>query len=223
MVSDLLWKAIDDGILGDNVARRYGFIQKLSPRIIEFGRNQAFIKLVRYLGDRSPFYKEKFRKHKINPARVRTPADLGDLYTTSEDLRDTPAKDFLCDKPQLVFETTGTKSPKPKQVFFSYREIEHYAKEGACGMYHIGIRPEDKVISMMDTSFWNAAWTSREALRRLGCLYIEASKIPPEEFYARASQHDFNVLVAEPSWLSLLTQVAAKKGIWPLKLIMVGG
>ncbi len=223
MIRDLIWKYIDRGIIGEDTGRRYRFIRALPKAAIRFGRNQAFIQLVRYLGERSPFYKEKFRKHNIHPAKVRTPEDLGDFYTTSQDLKERSPKEFLCQPPQLVFETTGTKSPKPKQVYFSYAEIENYAKEGACGLYHLGIRREDRVISMMDTSFWNAAWTSRESLRKLGCLYIEASKIPPEEFYERASNHDFNVLFAEPSWLSLLTQVAVKKGIWPLKLILVGG
>ncbi len=223
MLGDLIWKTLDRFVLGDDIPRRYNFIRGVSPKMIEIARNKGFRKLVRYLGERSPFYQEQFRKNNIDPNRVRTPSDLGDFYTTAEDLRSRPAKDFLCAKPQLVFETTGTKSPKPKKVCFDYAEIEEYAKEGACGMYNIGIRPEDRVISMMDTSFWNAAWTSREALRRLGCVYIESGKIPPDEFYHRASQHDFNVLIAEPSWLSLLTQIAVKKGVWPLKLIMVGG
>ncbi len=223
MIAEFLWNIFDNKILGDNVARRYNFIRKLSPRVIEFGRNQGFVQLIRYVAERSPFYKEKFLKHKINPWKVRKPEDLGDFFTTSDDLRERPAKDFLCDQHQLVFETTGTKSSKPKQVYFSYDEVDQYGKEGAAGMYHIGLRPEDKVISMMDTSFWNAPWTSRAALRRMKCVYIEASKIPPEEFYERASQHDFNVLFAEPSWLTLLTQVALKRGIWPLKLIMLGG
>ncbi len=222
MITDMLWACYEKKFLNET-KKRYDFVCKVSPRMVEFGRNHAFIQLVRYVAERSPFYKEQFRKHKIDPYKVKRPEDLGDFYTSSADLKERPIKDFLCDRPQLVFETTGTKSPKPKHVYFSYEEIERYARDGACGMYNLGVRPEDKVISMLDTSFWNASCTNRESLRQLGCTYIEAAKIPPEEFYERAVEHEFNVLVGEPSWLVLLTQVAQKKGIWPLKLVIVGG
>ena len=51
--------------------------------------------------------------------RVRRPEDLGNIFTTPEDLRNLPAEDFLCREPQLVFETTGT-SGGPKRVYFTY-------------------------------------------------------------------------------------------------------
>src|SRR5207245_2041114 len=57
----------------------------------------------------------------------------------------------------------------------------------------------------------------------LGCLLIEAGKVPPAEFYERARDYRFNVMVVEPSWIVSLTEIAQRQGTWPVKLMLVGG
>ena len=79
------------------------------------------------------------------------------------------------------------------------------------------------MVSALDLSFWNAGPTLRAAAQTLGCLLIEASKIPPAEFYDRAVDYRFNVMVVEPSWIVSLTEIAEKRGTWPVKLMLVGG
>ena len=76
----------------------------------------------------------------IDPARVRKPEDLGDIFTLPEDLLRYPAEDFLCRTPQAVFETTGT-SGGPKRVGFSYEELDHSARYEAAALYETGLRP----------------------------------------------------------------------------------
>ena len=43
------------------------------------------------------------------------------------------------------------------------------------------------------------------------------------EFYDRIADYRVNVIVGDPSWLVVLTEIAEKKGAWPVKLMIGGG
>lgn len=79
------------------------------------------------------------------------------------------------------------------------------------------------MVSILDLPFWNAAPTIRTAARSLGCFLIETGMISPSDFYQRASDYRFTVLVAEPAWLVSLTKLAEKAGTWPVKLMLACG
>src|SRR5579862_7899900 len=66
-----------------------------------------FRSTVRWAAAHSVFYRRRFAELGINPASVRSPADLGDFYTTPDDIAGEP-ESFLCGKPALVFESSGT-------------------------------------------------------------------------------------------------------------------
>src|SRR2546425_535197 len=101
-------------------------------------------RLRRWVAQRSAFYRRRFRELRIDPTLVRCPADLGDLFTTSTDLLTHPAEDFLCDRAQAGFETTGTLSPKSKRVFFSLDEMRDMGRDGAAGLWALGVRREGR-------------------------------------------------------------------------------
>src|SRR5882672_8613246 len=214
---------LDRVVLGDSPTRRLWFARRMPDGDIRNTQKLDFKTTVRWVAARSAFYRRKFQEHRIDPSLVRCPADLGDLFTTSEDLLTNPIEDFLCDRPQLGFETTGTLSPRSKKLFFSLEEMRDMGRDGAAGLYALGIRPEDRMVSALDLSFWNAGPTLRAAAQSLGCLLIEAGKMMPPEFYERAADYRFNVMVVEPSWIVSLTEIAEKRGTWPVKLMLVGG
>src|SRR5437867_5672846 len=214
---------LDRVVLGESPTRRLWFARRMPDRYVRNTQKLDFRTTVRWVASRSAFYRRKFQEHRIDPAMVRCPADLGDIFTTSTDLLTHPIEDFLCDRPQLGFETTGTLSPKSKKIFFSLDEMRDLGRDGAAGLWSLGVRPEDRMVSALDLSFWNAGPTLRAAAQTLGCLLIEASKIPPAEFYDRAVDYRFNVMVVEPSWIVSLTEIAERQGTWPVRLMLVGG
>ncbi|PYS95012.1 MAG: hypothetical protein DMF50_10540 [Acidobacteria bacterium] len=218
-VSNLL----DRVILGESPTRRLWFARRIPDGYIRGVQKADFKTTVRWVARRSAFYRRRFAALRIDPSLVRCPADLGDLFTTSEDLLTNPIEDFLCDRPQLGFETTGTLSPRSKKLFFSLEEMRDMGRDGAAGLYALGIRPEDRMVSALDLSFWNAGPALRAAAQSLGCLLIEAGKMMPPEFYERAADYRFNVMVVEPSWIVSLTAIAEKQGTWPVRLMLVGG
>ncbi len=182
-----------------------------------------FRSMLRYAGARSTFYRRRFQEAGINPRAIRRPVDLNDFYTDSRDLRACPTDDFLCAPAQIAFETTGTSSSGNKKVFFGLQEMQSMARYGAIALNHLGLTAADRVVSAFDHSFWVSGPLAREITRIIGCLHVEAGKIDVLDFYERAADYQFNVIIAEPSWLMRLSEVAEKRGVWPMKFMLVGG
>lgn len=182
-----------------------------------------FRRTLRLVAERSPFYREEFRRRGIDARRVRRPEDLGDFYTTGEDLRCHGAEAFLIGRADTAFETTGTTSPVPKRVFFSNRELAEVGRASAIGLRDLGLTRDDRVLSAFDCSFWVSPATVREAFRYIGCFHVEAGKIDPAEFYEHALAYRPNVIFGEPSWLIRLSEITAERGAWEVKFLFSGG
>ena len=214
---------LDELLIGGNVGRRARIASRIPASMVPAIRRDKFRRLLRYVNEKSPFYRRRFKEAGIDVRIVRTPEDLGGFFTTAQDLRENPVEDFLCARPELGFETTGTTSTTSKRVYFSRHEAADMGRDGALGLYNLGLRPDDRVVDAFDYSFWNAPFTLRASLDRLGCFHVTAAKIPPAEFYDRVKHYAFNVMFVEPSWLVVFTEIARVRGTWPVKFFYVGG
>src|SRR6266542_2672256 len=203
--------------------RSVRFLNVSPPWAIEAMQRARFRRTLQLAAERSLFYQEQFRKRGIDVRRIAHPSELGEFYTTGEDLRAFGAEAFLTGRADTAFETTGTTSPIPKRVFFSHRELDEMGRTSAIGLYHLGIRAEDRVFSAYDCSFWVSPVVLRVGLQYLKCFHVEAGKIAPEEFYERAHAYKPNVIFGEPSWLVRLSELAHERGTWPVKLLFGGG
>ena len=196
----------------------------LSPAwAIEAMQRARFQRTLRLVAKRSSFYREAFKRHGIDVRRVEHPSEMGDFYTTGEDLRVHGPEAFLTGKADTAFETTGTTSPLPKRVFFSQRELNEMGRLSAIGLYHLGMRREDRVLSAYDCSFWVSPAVLRMAMQYLKCFHVEAGKIPPDEFYERARDYKPNVIFGEPSWIVRVSELARERGAWPMRFLFGGG
>jgi phenylacetate-CoA ligase len=175
---------------------------------------------VRWAAERSPFYRRAFREHGIDWRKVRRPADLGEFYTTPDQLADCP-EDFLCERPNLVFESSGT-SGRNKKVYYSREEWEQVGRTVAAGFRLMGIGPEDRVANAFDFSIWIPGLLCHAGVMANGNFSQAFGKVDPVEVYRRLAEHKINVVMGEPTWLIRLTQIAEREGPLPLKLI-VGG
>src|SRR6266436_9757658 len=196
----------------------------LTPQwAIEKIQRARFQRTLRLAAERSTFYREEFKRRGIDPRRIEHPSELGDFYTTGEDLQAHGAEAFLTGRADTAFETTGTTSAVPKRVFFSRTELLEMGHCSAIGLYHLGMRREDRVLSAYDCSFWVSPAVLRMALQYLKCFHVEAGKISPQEFYERARDYKPNVIFGEPSWIVRLSELARERGTWPMKLLFAGG
>src|ERR1700687_3964647 len=185
MLTNLI-EQIERMVLQMEPHRSVRFLNLTPPGALDAMQRASFRRTVRLAAERSSFYREQFRKRGIDVRRIEHPSELGDFYTTGEDLRAHGAEAFLSGRADTAFESTGTTSANPKRVFFSQRELNEMGRTSAIGLYHLGIRPEDRVLSAYDCTFWVSPAVLRMAMQYLNCFHVEAGKIAPEEFYQRA-------------------------------------
>src|ERR1051325_7883292 len=204
-------------------SRAVRFLNVTPAWAIERMQRARFRRTLRLAAEASPFYRAEFKRRGIDARRIEHPSELGDFYTTGEDLRAHGAEAFLTGRADTAFEATGTTSPAPKRVFFSRREIDQMGRVTAVGLYHLGMRREDRVLSAFDSSFWVSPVVLRSGLQYLKCFHVEVGKIAPREFYERALAYRPNVLFGEPSWMVRLSELAAGRGAWPVKFLCAGG
>lgn len=209
--------------LRTNPQRAIEWLGLIPSPALERTRRARFRRTLQYAAERSPFYRDEFRRRGVDVRRIEHPSQLGDFYTTGDDLRALGPERFLAGRPDTAFETTGTTSPVPKRVFFSRKEIADMGRLSALWLHVLGLRPGDRVVSAFDCSFWVSPYVLRSGLDLLGCFHVEAGKIEPAEFYARAKAYQPNVIFGEPSWIARLAEIARERGPWPLKFLFAGG
>ena len=206
------------------------FVGQSVPALVRWGkrtptalvrkiRADSFVEVVNYAATRQKFFARQLRQYGIDIKDVRRPEDLGDIFTTPEDLRNLPPEDFLCREPELAFETTGT-SGGPKRVYFSYEELDFAARYEAAALYENGVHAGDRVVCTFDAGYWLSAWVTFLACRNIGVFCSATGKPHPREIYSRMSIYKYNVIVADPTWLVSLSEIAEKEGTFPLKYIM---
>jgi phenylacetate-CoA ligase len=217
-----LRKWVEGALIGDSVPALVRWGKHVPRSIVQGIQADGFRSLVCYAAKRQRFFGRKLREHGIDPARVRRPEDLGDIFTTPEDLRSLAPEDFLCREPQLVFETTGT-SGGPKRVYFTYDELEFAARYEAAALYENGVRPSDRVVCTFDAAYWISSWVTFFACKRLGAFCSAIGKPHPRDVYSRLGLYRYNVIAADPTWLVSLSEIAEQEGAFPVKLIFAAG
>ena len=209
-------------VIGESVPSLVRWGKHVPRPVIQGLQRDSFRELVRYASQRQAFLKRKLRENGVDPASVRRPEDLGNIFTTPEDLRNLPAEDFLCREPQLVYETTGT-SGGPKRVYFTYDELEFSARYEAAALWENGVRQGDRVVCAFDAAYWISSWLTLFACKRMRVFCSAIGKPHPRELYSRLPLYKYNVIAADPTWLVSLSEIAEKEGTFPLKLIVAAG
>ncbi len=61
------------------------------------------------------------------------------------------------------------------------------------------------------------------AAKQLGVFCSALGKPHPREIYSRMHLYGHNIIVADPTWLISLSEIAEKEGVFPVKLILAAG
>lgn len=196
-------------------------ILKFIPRsVLDHKKEMAFRQIVRYAYKNSKFYRKKFDELKINPSRIKRPSDMGDFFTTPDDIVE-HAEDFLCRPPQMVFESSGT-TGRNKRVYFGYDELNNIGKLNALGFFLWGIDLRMKFVNAFDFCIWIPGMVAFKGIEQSGMFQMAAGKVDPIEVYKRIPIYNFDVIMGEPTWLIKLTEIAEREGAYPLKFIIAG-
>ncbi len=213
---------VERRFIGDSVPRLVRWGKSLPPSLIHKMQADGFRQVVRYTASHQKFFARKLQEAGLRAESIRRPEDLGDVFTVPEDLLKFPAEDFLCQEPQAFFETTGT-SGGPKRVGFSYQELDLAARYEAAAFYENGLAAGDRVVCTFDAGYWISSWVTFLACKQLGVFCSAVGKPHPQEVYDRLGRYHYNVIVADPTWLVSLSEIAEKRGTFPLKLIFAAG
>lgn len=215
-------KLVERVAIGRSVPALVRWGKSLPRPLIKKIQAGGFREVVRYAARRQKFFARKLGESGINPSRVRWPEDLGDIFTTAEDLLTLPSEDFLCREPQAVFETTGT-TGRAKRTYFSYDELDFAARYEAAALYEIGMRPGDRVVCTFDSAYWISSWVTFLASKQLGVFCSAVGKPHPREVYSRLRDYRYNIIIADPTWLVSLSEIAQREGAPAVKLMIAAG
>src|SRR5438309_10100672 len=115
MLTNLI-EQIERMVLHMKPHRSVRFLNVTPPWAIAAMQRARFRRTLRLAAERSSFYREQFRKRGIDVRRIEHPSQLGDFYTTGEDLRQHSAEAFLTGRADTAFETTGTTRSEERRV-----------------------------------------------------------------------------------------------------------
>lgn len=211
-----------DKVISITSPRALDLALKALPRpVFDWKKRAAFQYVVRYAYKHSEFYRKKFDELKINPRKIKVPSDLGNFYTTPSDIVE-HAEEFLCRRPHIVFESSGT-TGRNKRVYFTHDELGEIGALNALGFAMWGVKPEDRVVNAFDFCIWIPGMVAHKGLEKSQNFCMAAGKVDPIEVYKRIPVYKFNVIMGEPTWLIKLTEIAEANGSpHPLKFIITG-
>jgi phenylacetate-CoA ligase len=195
-------------------------IRKSSLSVLRYIAVKRFHQTIRWVEKYSSFYRRAFAERGIDTRSVKTPEDLGDFYTTPQDIVANPI-DFICQKPSIAFESSGT-SGKNKQVYYTDKEMRENGLVGAIGFFLLGLDLTDRVANAFDFSIWIPGMISHYSLMASGIFSLAFGKVNPIEVYRRLSEYRFTAVFGEPTWLIRLTELAEQNGPYPLKMLLGG-
>ncbi len=132
-------------------------------------------KIVRYVYDNNPLYRERFEKADAEPADIRIPADITRLPTMDkEDLRLAYPHGFLCEDIANIREmhmssgSTGT----PIAMLYNQGDLEQWADCMARCYAMAGCKPGDPIQVTPSFGLFNGGFGMYHGARRLGLLVI---------------------------------------------------
>lgn len=175
-------------------------------------RRSALRRTVRLAAEHSPFYRRRFADAGIDPRRVRTLADLQACETTPEDLRAAPPEDFLCARPELVIESSGT-SGRITRVFLSHAEVEYAARQGAILLAAIGAGPSDRILGAFDYAWGLGGIYAQRVGAHSGLFGAYPGLVEPGEAVERLERYRFTIVLGDPFWIARFTEIAMGRGI----------
>jgi coenzyme F390 synthetase len=139
---------------------------------------------VSYANDHSPFYRQWFKEHRIDPGSVRTHEDLLSLPLISGgDIRahqppnteDFEFRSAAWEEIFTIHETSGT-SGTPKSFFLTWRDWERYAEKYARIFVSQGFSQGDRIIICSSYGMNVGANTMTLAARDLGITIIPTGR-----------------------------------------------
>ena len=187
-------------------------------------REELQILQVRRLNDtlkrafNSPFYRAKFKECGLTPSEDLDLLDVRKLpLTTKQDLRDSYPYGFLCvEKKELLrlHVSSGT-TGQATAMFYTRRDLDHWADLMARCMYMTGARPGDTFQNLTGYGLFTGGLGFHYGAERLGLLTIPSGAGNSRRQIQLMQDFSTNILHIIPSFALRLMDVMAEMGLDP--------
>lgn len=185
---------------------------------------------VRYLAERSPWYRRVFAENGINPNAIKTATGLAAVpFTTKADL-ERAGDEFLCVTPEEVVDlclTSGT-TGRPVAVPQTRQDLERLGYNEESAFRSAGVTPGDRaLIACASDRCFMAGLAYFLGLTRLGATAIRGGSGSIPVLVELVRRYRPTVIVGVPSFLVALAEKLREEGVDPSemgveKLVCIG-
>lgn len=179
-------------------------------------------KLVRYVYDYSPFYRQRFDEIGLKPEHIASLDDYKRLVPITDKAdfihiqqEKPPYGDTLALPMEMIshhVETSGS-TGLPLAVPYSAYDTERVGESWTYGFWGHGIRPEDSLYFAFNWGNFAGFWSCYFGARRMGCRVISGGGADSKGHIANILRLKPTVLISTPTFALRLAQVAEDMGV----------
>lgn len=167
---------------------------------------------------KTPFYRELFRRNRLDPKKIKTLEDLRNIPpTTKEDLRSNFPYGFLAVPLEEVVRlhsssgTTGT----PTVIYHTAEDLERWTNQVARCLYMVGVRRGDVFQNMMSYGLFTGGLGMHYGAERIGALTIPIGPGNSKRQIWFMRNFKTTVIHIIPSYALLLANIIKSEGLDP--------
>jgi len=179
-------------------------------------QEQKLRELIAYVSEHSPFYKELFLKHNIDPAKINSVNDLSLIPVTLKDDLQKRNNDFLCVPTDQVIEYTSTSGTlgSPVTIALTDNDLNRLAYNEYCSFSCADGSKNDtyQLMLTLDRQFM-AGIAYYSGIRKLGAGIIRLGPGVPALQWETIKRLKPTAIVAVPSFILKLINYAKDAGI----------
>lgn len=186
-------------------------IETMDPKDLRQMQSEKLVKLVRYVYDRSPFYKKRFDDFGVKPEDIQSIDDIGKLpFTKKQDLRDTyPTGMFCVPNTEVVrFHASSGTTGKPTVVGYTQNDLDAWAESLARGMTAVGLGEDDTIQVSYGYGLFTGGLGLHYGSEKIRATTLPASSGNTERQIELMKDLDVTAICCTPSYFSYLIEAA---------------
>jgi phenylacetate-CoA ligase len=212
-------KMVTPGWHTERVYKQSGMIPEIelkSPEIINKFQEDQLINLLAYLSENSLFYKNHFRKEKIDPRKIRSLIDLRNIPPIDKSQLQHDNNDFICVPRNKIIDyiTTSGTLGDPVTFAMSDKDLDRLAYNEYISFACAGCKPGDifQLMTTLDKRFM-AGLAYFLGVRKLGAGMIRVGNGIPELQWDSIKRFSPNNIIVVPSFILRIIKFAEENGI----------
>ncbi|HUK80574.1 MAG TPA: phenylacetate--CoA ligase [Nitrososphaerales archaeon] len=196
-------------------------LERISRRDLSRLQKKRLRFILKYVYDRSPFYKRAFKQAKVHPSDF---IELDDIrrfpFTTKDDLRQYSyphGGDFLCvPRKQLIgwHMTSGT-TGRPTVGPYTMKDHETWMNVMARTLVTAGVRPGDTLLNIYGYGLFTGGLGFHQSCRLVGAAVIPWSVGRTEPMVQAIQDFKPTVMTGTPSYQLYVLETLRKNGVDP--------